>query len=83
MNTLKNMEAIFLVTLAVAGPATLAVDAIPEANASPVTASATARTTTMPVVVISAKRMSAAEKQQSLEEEARLAGVRVAAGSRI
>ncbi|WP_182915738.1 hypothetical protein [Massilia cavernae] len=82
MNILKHMEAVFLVSLAVAGPVTVAFDAIPEAHAaaarSTVVASA-APDQAIPVVVVSAKRMTDAEKLQSLEEEeARLRAVRMA-----
>lgn len=83
MNVLKHMEAIFLVSLAVAGPVTVALDAIPDAQARPAVAAVAAPSGPMPVVVISAKRMTEAQKQQSLEEESRLADVRAASGSRI
>jgi hypothetical protein len=83
MNVLKHMEAIFLVSLAVAGPVTVALDVIPEAQARRVAAATVTPSGPMPVVVISGKRMTEAEKQQSLDEEARLADVRTAGGSRI
>jgi hypothetical protein len=83
MNVLKHMEAIFLVSLAVAGPVTVALDVIPDAHARQAVAVNAAPAGQIPVVVISGKRMTEAEKQQSLEEEARLADVRTAGGSRI
>jgi hypothetical protein len=71
MNIIKNMEAAFLFSLSVAGVASVAFDAIPPAQATvPVRAeNSVATPTTMAVVTISAKRMSAAEKQQSLALE--------------
>jgi hypothetical protein len=71
MNIIKNMEAAFLFSLSVAGVASVALDAIPPAQATvPVRAeNSVATPTTMAVVTISAKRMSAAEKQQSLALE--------------
>jgi hypothetical protein len=69
MNVLKHMEAAFLVSLSVAGAASLAVDAIPPAQASvPVRAQVEVQPS-MPVVHVSAKRMTEAEKRQSLEAE--------------
>ena len=77
MNVLKHMEAIFVATIATAAltiSATYALDSVPEAQAStPIVA---AGSTSMPVVVISAKRMSADEKLQSLREERKLATAR-------
>jgi hypothetical protein len=69
MNVLKHMEAAFLFSLSVAGAASVAIDAIPPAQASvPVQAEAAAQPS-MQVVHISAKRMTAAEKRQSLQAE--------------
>lgn len=68
MNILKHMEAVFVATVALAVSGSYLVDAVPQAHAKPaVEASAVAQT---PVVVVSAKRMSAAEKRQSLQAEA-------------
>ncbi|MGZ8315652.1 MAG: hypothetical protein ACXW3B_10780 [Telluria sp.] len=80
MNILKHMEAVFLVTLAVAGSATVAFDGIPEAHAkaAPAAVASAAPGQEIPVVVVSAKRMTEAEKLQSMEEEARLDGARMA-----
>lgn len=85
MNILKHMEAIFVATIATAVLAvsgTYALDSVPEAQASaPVVAAANstyAGNASMPVVVISAKRMTADEKLQSLREERKLATARTA-----
>ena len=69
MNILKNMEAAFLFSLSVAGVASVAVDAIPPAQASGIARVEVAVQSNMPVVHVSAKRMSAAEKQASLQAE--------------
>lgn len=79
MNILKNMEAIFLVSLAIAGPASVVIDALPDANATRTRTAATATQQAIPVVVVSARRMTEEEKRQSLEEEARAAAMTVAA----
>jgi hypothetical protein len=69
MNVLKHMEAAFLFSLSVAGVASVAIDAIPPAQASvPVQAEATVQPT-MQTVHVTAKRMTAAEKRQSLQAE--------------
>ena len=60
MNIAKHMEAIFLITVAVACVALYAVDAIPAADKIQAVNSAT---TTIPTVTITAKRLSAAEKK--------------------
>lgn len=71
MNIIKHMEAAFLFSLSVAGVATVAVDMIPPAQARvPVQAeNSIATPTRMAVVKVSAKRMTDAEKQQSLALE--------------
>lgn len=69
MNVLKNMEAVFAVTLGLACAVTYMADAIPEAKATSPVAIAVGNTSSVPVIVVSAKRMTAAEKQQSLVEE--------------
>jgi hypothetical protein len=69
MNIVKHMEAAFVVALGLAGSATYLIDALPEAQAHPQTAATIATPANMAVVTVSAKRMSAAEKQQSLEAE--------------
>lgn len=78
MNIIKNMEAAFLVSLSVAAAASFAIDAIPPAqahNAAQISALSVPAThsvatpSSMAVVKVSAKRMSQAEKQQSLAME--------------
>ena len=68
MNILKHMEAVFVATVALAVSGSYLVEAVPQAHAKPVVQASVA--TEVPVVVVSAKRMSAAEKQQSLQAEA-------------
>lgn len=77
MNLLKHMEAVFVITVAVAVSGSWLVDTLPEANARAVSVSAQQ---TIPVVVVSAKRMSPEEKQRSLQAER---GVRVDIASRM
>jgi hypothetical protein len=73
MNVLKHMEAAFLFSLSVAGAASVALNTIAPAQASvPVLAQAQAQIEvqhSMPVVHVTAKRMTAAEKRQSLQAE--------------
>ena len=70
MNVIKHMEAAFLFSLSVAGVASIAVDAIAPAQARvPVQATSSAIRADIPVVHVSAKRMTEAEKRQSLIEE--------------
>jgi len=69
MNVLKHMEAAFLFSLSVAGVASVALDAIPPAQATvPVQVQAAVQPS-MPTVHVSAKRMTEAEKRQSLQAE--------------
>jgi hypothetical protein len=69
MNVLKHMEAAFLFSLSVAGAASVAIDAIPPAQASvPVQAQVEVQPT-MQVVHVTAKRMTDAEKRQALQAE--------------
>ncbi|MET0855779.1 MAG: hypothetical protein ABWY27_03425 [Telluria sp.] len=82
MNILKNFEAVFVVALGVA------VAACGTGSDSSIAAASTqqamiATPSTMAVVTVAAKRMSAVEKQRSLEDERRLAKEGSAAGSRI
>jgi hypothetical protein len=62
MNIAKNMEAIFIAAVALAGAASIATAAVPAAPATIVAAKAATAATAMPVVTITAKRLSAAEK---------------------
>ena len=76
MNVIKHMEAAFLFSLSVAGVASIAVDAIPPAQAKlPVQSTSNAVRADIPVVHVSAKRMTEAEKRQSLIEERAARGV--------
>lgn len=71
MNIIKHMEAAFLVSLGIAGVATVAIDMIPPAQARvPVPAeNSIATPSKMAVVKVTAKRMTEAEKRQSLAIE--------------
>lgn len=69
MNVLKHMEAAFLFSLSVAGVASVAVDAIPPAQASVPAQVQLAVQPNIPVVHVSARRMSDAEKRASLQAE--------------
>jgi hypothetical protein len=74
MNALKHMEAVFVIALSVAGVGSYLAATSQEANAAPVqTAQAAPQ---MAVVTVVAKRLTAAEKVQSLRDEA--AATRVA-----
>jgi hypothetical protein len=82
MNVLKNFEAVFVVALGVAASASYFV---PSASASDSAAAQTLSVATpsrMAVVTVAGKRMSAIEKQRSLEDERRLAKAAAAPGSR-
>ena len=63
MNVLKNFEALFVITLGLACAANYALDNTTVESQAPI-AAATAQN--MQVVVVSAKRLSAEEKKQSL-----------------
>jgi hypothetical protein len=67
MNVLKNFEAIFVVAFGIACAANVAYDAAAPKTEAPVVAAASAKT--MPVVVVSAKRLTPAQKVASLVEE--------------
>jgi len=76
MNVLKNFEALFVVVLGLACAANYALDSIPIDESTPASAVAAlaplaplATTPGMQVVVVSAKRMSAAEKAASLAQD--------------
>ena len=73
MNVIKHMEAAFLFSLSVAGVASVLVDSIPSAQAHviPTTTVSVASHAGMPVVTVTAKRLSAAEKQRLQFEEDR------------
>jgi hypothetical protein len=70
MNVLKHMEAVFVVALAAAGSASIAVGGVAPADArTPVIAVNTSVPANLAVVRVSAKRMSAAEKRASLDAD--------------
>ena len=62
MNIAKNMEAIFLAAVAVIGVTGLATAATPLKHSAPAPIAAKAEAKAMPVVTVTAKRLSAAEK---------------------
>jgi hypothetical protein len=66
MNVLKNFEALFVVTLGLACAANYALDNNAVEARTPVAAAAAPN---MQVVVVSAKRLSAEQKHQSLIDE--------------
>lgn len=66
MNVIKHMEAAFLVALSLSAAASVAVDTVKPAQAS---APVFATTAGVPVVHVTAKRLTAAEKQQLLALE--------------
>lgn len=66
MNILKNMEAIFVVAVILAGASTYASAAIPAARALHSAQAAVRGEVKIPVVHVTAKRLTAAEKAQSL-----------------
>ena len=68
MNILKHMEAVFVATVALAVSGSYLVDTLPQAHAKTEVAMAGVAEA-VPVVVVKAKRMSAAEKQRSIEAE--------------
>ena len=71
MNALKHMEAIFVVALSVAGIGSYLAATAPDAYAAATPARmATVAAPDMPVVTVVAKRLTAAEKAQSLRDEA-------------
>lgn len=84
VDILKHMEAAFVVTLGLACAATYVLDTLPQARSGSRAAySASAPTTgPMQVVVVSAKRMSEAEKRQSLRDEGAFATLRNALANR-
>jgi hypothetical protein len=69
MNIIKHMEAAFLFSLSVAGVASVAVEAIPPAQASAPARIEVVAQSSMPVVHVTAKRMTEAEKRLSLQAE--------------
>lgn len=82
MNVLKHMEAVFIATVTLAVSSSYLVDAIPEAHAKAPTA-LRASANSVPVITVSAKRMTPEEKAQSLREEQKLAAARAKPASAI
>lgn len=74
MNVLKNFEAVFVVALgaAVAASSLLPASDPPAAPSSQTISASVATPSRMAVVTVAGKRMSAVEKQRSLEDERRL-----------
>lgn len=72
MNTLKHMEAAFVIALSVAGIGSYLAATSQPAYASPVQRAAVASQTghAMAVVTVVARRLTPAEKAQSLRDEA-------------
>jgi outer membrane murein-binding lipoprotein Lpp len=67
MNLLKHMEAVFIATVVLAVSSTYLADTLPTAHARQAAAPSTSA---VPVVVVSAKRMSAQEKLQAARADA-------------
>ncbi|MBJ7312828.1 hypothetical protein ACFOLJ_28285 [Rugamonas sp. CCM 8940] len=72
MNVLKNFEALFVITLGLACAANYALDNAPQQQ-DKVASVALAVPANLQVVVVSAKRLSAEQKLQSLVEEQKAA----------
>lgn len=89
MNVLKNFEALFVVTLGLACAFNYVLDTDVATESQPVAVRAAApsfaaRTATdMQVIVISAKRMTSAQKVQSLIDERNAASASIAGTSKI
>lgn len=66
MKLIKHMEAAFVTTVALAAAIIASFDALPEAHAQ---SAAAANVDVASVVVVKAKRMSAQEKLQSIQDE--------------
>ena len=62
MNIAKNMEAIFVAAIVIASATTFATAAVPAHRATAPVAVAKADAAAMPVVTVTAKRLTAAEK---------------------
>ncbi|SHG99192.1 hypothetical protein [Massilia sp. CF038] len=66
MNLIKHMEAVFVATVALAVSGSWMLDNLPQAHAQSL---AVATVNAPAIVVVKAKRMTAAEKQLSLQAE--------------
>jgi hypothetical protein len=82
MNVLKNFEAVFVVALGVAASASYFVQSADATETAAAQTLSVATPSRMAVVTVAGKRMSAIEKQRSLEDERRLAKSSAATGSR-
>lgn len=83
MNILSHMEAAFVVALGLASSvAVFTTDATPSTPPA-ITAAAAAPTFNVATVVVSAKRMTAAEKRESLREESAFASAHTKPVNRI
>jgi hypothetical protein len=71
MNLLKNFEALFVITLGLACAATYAVGDTSETQNVAVASYTAPAASDMHVVVVSAKRLTAEQKKQSLLEESK------------
>jgi len=69
MNVLKHMEAAFLFSLSVAGVASVAIDMTSPAQATVPVSSGAVVQPSIQTVHVTAKRMTDAEKRQSLQAE--------------
>ena len=76
MKLIKNMEALFVVTLGFCGATSFLLGSVPEAQAQTPVAMTAPDMANVTVVVVSAKRMTAQEKLHSLNEERKLAAAR-------
>ncbi|MES2261180.1 MAG: hypothetical protein V4724_21905 [Pseudomonadota bacterium] len=85
MNVLKNFEALFVVTLGLACAATYVAETDGEMTGQPAARVAAAPAYAAPkdiqVVVVSAKRLTSAQKAQSLLEEQKSASASIAASA--
>lgn len=82
MNILKNFEAVFVVAVALAVGASHFAHSPAAGNAAAAQLASVATPSRMAVVKVVGKRMSAIEKQRSLEEERALAKSGAANGNR-
>lgn len=76
MNIISHMEAAFVVALGLSGSVALFTNDAAPVTPPAISAAAATPTFNMPTVVVSAKRMTAEEKRQSLLEESAFASAR-------
>lgn len=82
MNVLKNFEAVFVVAVAVAAGAAYFAHSPDAGDAAAAQLASVATPARMAVVKVVGRRMSAIEKQRSIEEERQLAKSGATSGSR-